>query len=628
MRKLFLLLALLSAAAPSFAQATRPKPVPRPMATMQQLTDSIEHIMRREHIPGLMLTIISPDSLQRFVGGLGLADVEHQKPVTPNTLFRIGSVTKTFVTVGLMQLVEQGKLSLNDEVRKLAPEIPIDNPWEATDPVRVVHVLEHTAGFNDMQANHVYNTTDTDLPGATSVQLFRNELRCRWRPGERMSYSNPGYEVAGYLLEKISGQSYQDYLTQHLLRPLGMPDATPALRPASNSKLAQGYSYEAGGYRRLPLLPIYAGPAGSMSASAEDMAHWVEFFLHDFRAPDGTALLRPASLREIETPHSPLEARAGLPTGYALANSLINWKGKTSFRGHNGGIEGFISTFAYNRALGMGYAMSNNGGQSLSTIEKLVREFLLRQAPTAAVPVPAPLNVAAVTPYLGHYQDAAPRNQLFGLGDYLLGDKQLVQRGQLLLLQPLFGDADTLLPASALTFRRPNHVLPSAVLTRDREGQRMLVLSGSYYQEASATWWWVRPALFGLSLLLILTSSLAGLVWLIYALRRQLPRAQVLPRLLPLLATTALVTTIVAFVSLANHIWYAGNFTTQTALLALAPLAFVVFTLAGLLLTVRTFRRFRSRAVAWYLLLTYGALSWLAVVLTSYGWMSLRLWGV
>jgi CubicO group peptidase (beta-lactamase class C family) len=627
-KKLFLLLALLIAATMTFAQAQRSKPTPRPVTTMQQLTDSIEHIMQREHIPGLMLTIISPDSSRRFVGGLGLADVEGKKPVTANTLFRIGSVTKTFVAVGLMQLVEQGKLSLTDEVRKLAPEIPIDNPWEATDPVRVVHVLEHTAGFDDMHLNHVYNTTATDPQGAASVQLFRNELRCRWRPGERMSYSNPGYEVAGYLLEKLSGQSYQDYLTQHLLRPLGMPDATPMLRPATNPKLAQGYTYEGGNYRRLKLLPIYAGPAGSMSASAADMARWVEFFLHDFRTPDGKALLQPASLREIETPHSPLEAGAGLPTGYALANALLNWKGKASFRGHGGGIEGFISTFAYNRPLGMGYAMSNNGGQNLSAIEKLVREFLLHDAPVAAVPAPAPLNAAAITPYLGHYQNSAPRNQLAGLSDYLLGDKQLVQQGQMLLLKPLFGTPDTLLPASALTFRRPSHVLPSAVLTHDRDGQRMLVLSGSYYQEASATWWWVRPAAFGLSLLLILTATLAGLVWLIYALRGQLPRAQVLPRLLPLLATVALVTTIVALVSLVNHMGNAGRFTPEAALLGLSPLFFVVFILAGLLLTVRTFRQFRSRAVAWYLLLTYGALGWLAVMLASYGWLSLRLWSV
>jgi CubicO group peptidase (beta-lactamase class C family) len=584
--------------------------------------------MRREHMPGLLLAIVSPDSSERFIGGLGLADVEHKKPVTANTLFRIGSVTKTFVAVGLMQLVEQGKLSLNDEVRKLAPEIPIDNPWEATDPVRVVHVLEHTAGFDDMHLNHVYNTTPTDLQGPAVVQVFRRELRCRWRPGERMSYSNPGYEVAGYLLEKLSGQPYQQYLSQHLLRPLGMPDATAELRPASNPKLAQAYAYENGRYQRVQPLPIYAGPAGSVSASAADMARWIEFFLHDFRAPDGKALLRPESLREIETAHSPLEARAGLSTGYGLANMAMNTRGNALFRGHGGGIEGFRSAFAYNRESGRGFALSNNGGQGTSSIEKVVRDFLLRQIPAPDAPALVALDAAAVAPYLGHYQQVAPRNQLLGLRDYLLGDEQLVLRGKLLLVQPLLGTPDTLVPMGGLTFRAPRARLASTVLTHDRDGQRILITAGGYLQEASSAWWWVRPALFGLSLLLLISASVAGLVWLVYAMRRLLPRSQVLPRLLPLLATAALVGTFVALISVGSNIASAGSPGPATILLGLAPWAAGVFSVAGLLLTVRYFSRFRSRFVAWYLLLTYGALGWLLVVLGTYGWLSLRLWSV
>ena len=146
-------------AAPARAQPGIP-----PIRSLAQLQDSLRHVMAREHIPGLMLTLVSHDSVL-FEGGLGLADVAAQRPVTAHTRFRIGSVTKTFVAAGLMQLIEQGKLHLNDEVRKIAPEVPIDNPWEATDPVRVVHLLEHTAGFDDMALNRILNTTPTALRG-------------------------------------------------------------------------------------------------------------------------------------------------------------------------------------------------------------------------------------------------------------------------------------------------------------------------------------------------------------------------------------------------------------------------------------------------------------------------------
>lgn len=583
--------------------------------------------MRREHMPGLMLTIVAHDTVL-FEGGLGLADVENKRPVTAHTLFRLGSITKMFVATGLLQLVAQGQLSLHDEVRQLAPEIGIDNPWEATDPVRVVHLLEHTAGFEDISLNHMYNTTATDPRGAAAVQVFRRELRCRWRPGERMSYSNSGYQLAGYLLEKRSGQPYEHYLSQHLLRPLGMPDATADLRPAANPLLARGYRYSDDQYRRIRPLPIYAGPAGSLSASAADMTRWVQFFLHDFRAPDGTALLPATARQEMETAHTPLEARAGLTTGYGLANMPMNWRGKAVFRGHGGSIDGFFSSFAYNRALGVGYALSNNGDQRTTSIDKVVREFLLRQAPTPPEPRAVSLNTAAVAPYLGHYQNAAPRNQIFGLADYLLGDQHLTQQGQLLLLQPLIGQPDTLLATGPLTFRRPGEQAASIVLTHDHDGRRTLVTAKSYFLEASAGWWWLRPALLGLSLLLVLTASVAGLVWLVLALRRRLPRAQVLPRLLPLLAITALLAAVGAFASLASHLWDAGHVSLSTVLISAGPLAFAVFSLAGLLLTLRRFGQFRSRIVAWYLLLTYGALGWLAAALASYGWLSLGLWSV
>lgn len=621
MMKNLLIVALLTLllAAPAGTQPGIPA-----MRSLPQLQDSLRAVMAREHIPGLMLTLISHDSVL-FEGGLRLADVAAHRPVTAHTRFRIGSITKTFVAAGLMQLIEQGKLRLNDEVHKIAPEIPIDNPWEATDPVRVVHLLEHTAGFDDMRLNHMYNTTPADPRGPAVLAILRGELRCRWRPGERTSYANPGYQVVGYLLEKFGGQPYEQYLTAHLLRPLAMPDATPALHITPGPGTSRGYGYADGHYQALPLLPIYLGPAGSMSASAADMTQWVQFFLHDGRAPDGRALLQPASLRELETAHSPLSERAGLRTGYGLANYPLGFQGKALFRGHGGGIGGFISAFGYNRELGVGYAFSNNGEQRAPKLERLVQAFLLRQLPA---PLPrVPLDAAAVAPYLGHYRSAAPRNELTGFADYLTGGTHLRRRGNFLLIEPLIGKADTLLPTGPLTFRRPAEQTATVVLTQDKEGRRVLVTRADYAL-AAGFWWWLPPALLALCCLLIITSSLAALGGLVRVLRRKVPRAQLLPRLLPLLAAGALVATVAALSGLSDHFWTVGQVNLETVVASLGPLVFGACTVAGLVLTVRYFGRFRRPAVAWHLLLTYGALGWLAAVLATYGWMSVRLWAV
>ncbi|QKG57072.1 beta-lactamase family protein [Hymenobacter sp. BRD128] len=616
---------LLTAATGRPAHAQRASHV---INSVPELTDSIRRVMVKEHIPGLMLVLATRDSVL-YAGGLGEANSTTHQPVTAHTLFRIGSITKSFIALGLLQLIEQGKLHLNDEVRKIAPEVPIDNPWETTDPVRVVHLLEHTAGFDDMGLNRFGNYTATDLPGRASVELYRDELRCRWRPGERMAYSNPGYQIAGYLLEKFSGQSYEQYLTQHFLRPLGMPDATPTRRPGALPQLAQGYTYTGGRYEANPPFALYPGASGSMNASAADMARYVQFFLHDGRTAAGTALVQPASLREMETMHSTLAARNGQPTGYGLANYAVTVEGKAIYRGHGGAIPGFISALGYNRELGVGYALSNNGNHRKSRIELLVQQFLLRQAPASLPPAPVALATTQAAAYLGHYRVAAPRYQK-DLGT-IVSVYSLERRGPLLVLQPLIGKPDTLLATGPHLFRHPSELVASTVFTHDADGHRVLITGttpAQYYLIEAGSWWWLAPALLALSGLLAVTASLAGLVWLVYALRRRLPRAQVLPRLLPLLATLAVVATAWAFTSASTKLDHLGRVSAESVLIFMGPLAFTAFALAGLALLLVRFRQFRSRLAAWYLLFTYGGLCFLVAVLGAYSWLGMRLWSV
>ncbi|MBW3551260.1 MAG: beta-lactamase family protein, partial [Proteobacteria bacterium] len=99
-------------------------------------------------------------------------------------------------------------------MRELAPEVPIDNPWSRTDPVRIAHLLEHSAGFDDMHFRNM--NTDAPIPDSLEaiVRGLEHELRVRWQPGVKHSYSNPGYAVAGYLVEKVSGRPFHEYLQE------------------------------------------------------------------------------------------------------------------------------------------------------------------------------------------------------------------------------------------------------------------------------------------------------------------------------------------------------------------------------------------------------------------------------
>ena len=164
----------------------------------------------------------------------------------------------------------------------------------------------------------------------------------------------------------------------------------------------------------------------------------------------------------------------------------------------------------------------------------------------------------------------------------------------------------------------PSALVTSAVFTRDADGHRVLIsgTTPAQFYAVEAGFWWLTPLLLSLSGLPVVTASLAGLVWLVYALRRRLPAARVLPRLPLLLATLAFAATAWAFFNASATMGHLGHLSVESVLLFVGRL---VFAGCGLLLV--RFRQFRSRLAPWYLLLTYA-------VLGTYGWLGMRLWSV
>src|SRR5207249_7289401 len=127
-----------------------------------------------------------------WAGGVGLADVAARHPVTAETHFRVGSISKSFVALALLQLVERGAISLDARVKDVAPELIIENRWESTRPVTVANLLEHTAGFDDMHFTEMYNRTDRpDIPLREVLALNPRSRRVRWPPGNRLSHLHP-----------------------------------------------------------------------------------------------------------------------------------------------------------------------------------------------------------------------------------------------------------------------------------------------------------------------------------------------------------------------------------------------------------------------------------------------------
>src|SRR5215471_12540046 len=217
---LSLLIAGLAALASAQAEQKKEE-LPHPK-TLEELQKAMKDVVEKEHVTGAGVALVSNGQLL-WCGGIGKADVAANRDVTCDTEFRVGSISKTFVALALLKLQEEGRINLYARLQDVAPEIPMKNRWESSNPVRIVNLLEHTAGFDDMAFSEVYNRRDrADFPLLDVFKRFQEPQDVRWPPGTRFAYSNPGYGITGYLIEKVSGLPFDQYIQMNILAPIGI----------------------------------------------------------------------------------------------------------------------------------------------------------------------------------------------------------------------------------------------------------------------------------------------------------------------------------------------------------------------------------------------------------------------
>src|SRR5580765_4998375 len=290
--KRFMTALLLSVGATWPALAADRKSEPK---SIPELQAAIEAVLQETKTPGAAVAIVSRDKVE-WMAGIGKANVAANKPVTADTLFRIGSVSKAFAALAALQLQEEGKLKLTATVKQWVPDVAFTNPWEATDPVRLVHLMEHTTGFDDVHLRE-YALNDPKITLKEALDFGASSRVCRWRPGTRMAYCNSGPAVLAAVVEKVSGQRFEDYVQEHFFRPLHMDTASYFLTPEVQRRLTG--LYHADGVTTYPYWHITFRSSGAINASAKDMANYVRFYLQQ-GSLDGTQLLHSSSVERME----------------------------------------------------------------------------------------------------------------------------------------------------------------------------------------------------------------------------------------------------------------------------------------------------------------------------------------
>ena len=350
--------------------------------TLSTLVDGVLGSQQREHkLAGITVAVVRDNALQ-FAKGYGLADLASARAVDPaSTLFRIGSVSKTFTWTAAMLLVERGELDLDTDVNRYLRDVQVAGAFD--EPVTMRHLMSHRAGFEDSM--QLFTVADDDTRSLAEL-LETHQPRRVHPPGARTSYSNWGAALAAQVLEDIAGTSYGEFIQQELLTPLGMDNTTwqppHQLVEAADVRLATGYKPKKGGLGLQGYLQLGAyWPAGGMASTAVDMARWMRFHLNGGEI-DGTRLMR------SET-HAQMWRRAydARPDAADVAHGWqdVPYRGLRTL-GHGGGTAAFLTNMVLVPELGLGVFISQNSAHTFVPVAQL--PLLIVDYLQASDPVP------------------------------------------------------------------------------------------------------------------------------------------------------------------------------------------------------------------------------------------------
>ena len=277
------------------------------------------------HFPGFMGSVLVARGDEVILSkGYGSANLEWKIPNSPSTKFRLGSVTKQFTAASILLLEERGKLKTDDLVKKYMPDAPA-----AWDKITIYNVLTHTAGIPNYTGFKDHNPVNPVTPEQLVLQFRDKPLD--FQPGESWSYSNSGYALLGYLIEKISGQTYQEFVQSNLFTPLHMNDSGYDSNTAILPQRAAGYTAGRGGIANATYVHMsYPFSAGALYSTTEDLLRWEQGLF-------GGKVLSAASLKKMTTPFK---------NNYAFGLEVRDAGGHKEIE-HGGAINGFSTFLAY-----------------------------------------------------------------------------------------------------------------------------------------------------------------------------------------------------------------------------------------------------------------------------------------
>lgn len=329
--------------------------------------------------------LVAKNDTVLFAESAGWANLEWKIAHTPATKFRIGSVTKQFTAACILLLAERGKLSIDDPLGKFIPSAP-----EAWKPVTLLQLMSHIGGIPSFTEDPDYATNKLrpESPAQTMAHVAAKPLE--FAPGERYKYSNGGYTLLGWIIEIVSGQSYETFLRENIFQPLGMHDSGYDSNTEVILQRAAGYVRGPKGPANAPYIDMHVPhAAGAIYSTPADLLRWTQALF-------GGKVLSAASLEQMTTP---------VKNNYALGLDVRTTKGRRVIS-HAGGIEGFNAQLSYYPASQVTVVvLANINGADTGELARQLAALALGETVTLiSERKEIELPIATLQKYVGVYQ--------------------------------------------------------------------------------------------------------------------------------------------------------------------------------------------------------------------------------
>lgn len=385
---------------PAFTDPDRHKKIEAAIPVIDKL---YREYAEKNHFPGIVFGLVVDGKLVHAAGA-GFTDVSKKTAATPTSLFRIASMSKSVTNMAILKLRDEGKLRLDDPVQQYIPDMAKMTYLTADSPlITIRHLMTHTAGFPE---DNPWGDRQLDDSDADLMKLIKGDLSNSNAPGVSYEYSNLGFAMLGAIITKVSGTQYQRYITDNILKPLGMTHTVWEYTEVSANLLAHGYRWEDNQWKEEALLHDGSyGAMGGLITSVEDFSKYMAYHQAAWppRSDTDAGPVKRSSVREMQQPWTfnflnplfkyPSGRTCAMTSSYAYG---LRWSRDCDGRvyvGHTGGLPGFGSQWWVMPDYGIGVVACGNltyagmGNANWAVLDTLIRlaDLKPRQLPVSPI---------------------------------------------------------------------------------------------------------------------------------------------------------------------------------------------------------------------------------------------------